>query len=51
MDTQTTETDQQKELSRQWIDRLCSGRGLEGAWRLQLIGQRSRVLGTCDAAG
>lgn len=51
MDTQTTETDQQKELSRQWIDRLCSGRGLEGAWRLQLIGQRSRVLGTCDDAG
>lgn len=50
MDTQT-ETDAQKELSRQWIDRLCSGRGLEGAWRLQLIGQRSRVLGTCDDAG
>ena len=50
MDTQT-ENDQQKELSRQWIDRLCSGRGLEGAWRLQLIGQRSRVLGTCDDAG
>ncbi len=50
MDPQT-ETDPQKELSRQWIDRLCSGRGLEGAWRLQLIGQRSRVLGTCDDAG
>ena len=50
MDTQT-EIEAQKELSRQWIDRLCSGRGLEGAWRLQLIGQRSRVLGTCDDAG
>ena len=41
----------QEELAKQWIDRLDDGRGLEGAWRLQLIDQRSRVLGTCSDDG
>lgn len=41
----------QSELARQWIDRLCAGPGLEGAWRLQLIDQRTRVVGTSSPDG
>ena len=32
-----------KQQAREWVDRLNSGAGLEGAWRLQRIEKRSRV--------